>query len=117
MTKTRLVLLLVLALPLAAAYARQSSTAAAESTTTLRGHAVRDRDVAQLSIGHSTRADVERLLGAPDARDADGALVYRADAVRRTVSASGADEQVIGTRSTTFRFDGEVLSRICRARS
>jgi hypothetical protein len=86
MTKPRLVLLLILVgLPLAAAYARQGSNTTAVSTTTLRGHAVHDRDVARLSIGHSTRAEVEQLLGPPDTRDADGALVYRADAVRRGV--------------------------------
>ena len=118
MTKTRFVLLLLLlALPLAAAYARQGTTTTTASTTMLRGHAVHDRDVAQLSIGHSTRTDVEQLLGPPDERATDGALVYRADAVRRTASVNGDDEQVVGTRSTTFRFDGDVLSKICRARS
>ena len=63
-----------------------------------------------------------RLLGAPDERGPDGSLVYRADAVRRTdVGVAGlqltAHEEVVSTRSTTFRFAGDVLERICRERS
>ena len=102
-----------LALPFAAAGARDAPT-----TTVLGGHPVHARDIAKLSIGHSTRADVERVLGAPDDRGADGSLVYRASAVRRTGTGIGAREDVVGTRSTIFRFEGgDRLTRICRERS
>ena len=92
------------------------------TTTVLTGHAVHGRDVVQLAIGRSTRDDVERLLGAPDERAEDGALVYRANAVRRTEPsvagfALATSEEVVSRRSTTFRFEGEVLARICRERS
>lgn len=105
-------LAVALALPLAAAGGRDERT-----TTVLRGHPVHARDLAKLPIGHSTRDDVQRVLGAPDERGADGSLVYRADAVRRTGTGTGASEAVVGTRSTTFRFDGDTLARICRERS
>ena len=92
------------------------------TTTMLTGHAVRGSEVEQLAIGRSTRDDVVRVLGAPDERAADGSLVYRADAVRRTDVGIGnlqvtAREEVVSTRSTTFRFAGDVLQRICRERS
>lgn len=113
MRKTRFGLLLIaLGLPLAVANGRQPST-----TTLLRGHPVHGYDIAQLSIGHSTRDDVVHVLGDPDESGDDGSLVYRADAVRRTGTGIGASEEVVGTRSTTFRFDGDKLARICRERS
>ena len=49
--------------------------------------------------------------------DTDGSLVYRAEAVRRTGTGIGARDEVVGTRRTTFRFDGDRLARICRERS
>lgn len=101
-----------LALPLAAAGGRNEPT-----TTVLRGHPVHARDLDKLPIGHSTRDDVQRVLGAPDDHGADGSLVYRAEAVRRTGTGIGASESVVGTRSTIFRFDGDKLARICRERS
>lgn len=87
------------------------------TTTVLRGHPVHARDLAKLPIGRSTRDDVQRVLGAPDEQGADGSLVYRANAVRRTGNGIDAREEVVGTRSTTFRFDGDTLARICRERS
>jgi hypothetical protein len=92
------------------------------TTTVLTGHAVRGSDVNQLAIGRATRDDVVRVLGAPDERAADGSMVYRADAVRRTDVGLGglqitAREEVVSQRSTTFRFAGDVLQRICRERS
>ena len=87
------------------------------TTTVLRGHPVHTHDLAKLPIGRSTRDDVQRVLGAPDEHGADGSLVYRADAVRRTGRGTSAREDVVGTRSTTFRFDGDTLARICRERS
>lgn len=102
-----------LALPFTVAGARDAPT-----TTVLRGHPVHAHDLAKLSIGHSTRADVERVLGAPDDHGADGSLVYRAAAVRRTGTGIDATEDVVGTRSTIFRFEGgDKLTRICRERS
>ena len=101
-----------LAVPLVAIGERYQPT-----TTVLRGHPVDGRDLEKLSIGRSTPADVEGVLGAPDERDTDGSLVYRAEAVRRTGTGIGARDEVVGTRRTTFRFDGDRLARICRERS
>lgn len=111
-TISRGLLALVLTLPFTVAGAQDATT-----TTVLRGHPVHARDLDKLSIGHSTRADVERVLGAPDEHGSDGSLVYRAAAVRRTGTGAGASEQVVGTRSTIFRFEGDTLTRICRERS
>jgi len=90
--------------------------------TILTGHPIRGHDVAKLAIGRSTSDDVERLFGEPDERGGDGSLTYRATAVRRTghsvVGWAMADAaEVVGQRSATFRFEGGVLSRICRERS
>ena len=95
---------------------------ARRSETVLTGHAVHARDLARLTIGASTPDDVQRVLGEPDERGPDGALTYRATAVRRSGRALGAfpvgvETQVVGQRSATFRFAGGVLTRICRARS
>lgn len=87
----------------------------APAVTVLRGHAVHARDLAKLSLGRSSHADVESVLGAPDEHGADGSLIYRAEAVRR--GGAGAREDVVGMRTTTFRFDGDRLVRICRERS
>lgn len=116
-TKTRIRILLGMALLLPLATACEQRT-----TTVLTGHAVHGRDVAKLAIGRSTRGEVEQLLGTPDERGPDGSLVYRAAAVRQTGHSIGgialpSSDQVVSTRSTTFRFDGEVLTRICRERS
>jgi hypothetical protein len=59
----------------------------------------------QMRIGQTTMAEVERLLGEPDERTSDGALVYRVTRPRRE------------TETFTFRFAGGLLSRICRTRS
>jgi hypothetical protein len=59
----------------------------------------------QMHIGRTTPADVERLLGGPDERTPDGALIYRVARPRHE------------TETFTFRFAGGLLSRICRTRS
>src|SRR5436309_4389273 len=64
------------------------------------------RVLEQMSFGQSTPADVERVFGAADERPPDGSLVYRTEDRRRRE-----------TESVTFRFEGGVLSRICRTRS
>jgi hypothetical protein len=90
--------------------------------TVLTGHTIRAHDVAKLALGQSTASDVERLFGAPDERGADGSLTYRATAVRRHArSVAGwivrGASQTIGWRTATFRFEGGVLTRVCRERS
>lgn len=92
------------------------------SQTMLTGQAVRGSDLAKLTIGRSTAADVERILGAPDERGADGSLVYRATAVRRSFRSVagvplGSSEQVVGSRTARFQFAGGVLQKVCRERS
>jgi len=92
-----------------------------ESRTTLTGHPVRGRDLARLTIGRSTAGDVERVLGAPDERAPDGALVYRAAAVRsRALRIAGVawrtGEDVTSRRVARFRFADGVLAQICRER-
>lgn len=111
-TISRGVMASVLALPFA--FPRTPSVL---TTTTLRGHPVQARDLAKLSLGHSTRQDVERVLGAADAYGADGSLVYRATAVRRIGHGNGTVEHVVGTRSTIFCFIGDTLARVCGERS
>jgi len=66
---------------------------------------IRGRVLEQMSFGQSTPADVERVFGAADERPPDGSLVYRTEDRRRRE-----------TESVTFRFEGGVLSRICRSR-
>jgi hypothetical protein len=63
----------------------------------------------RVTLGTTTPADVERLFGAPDQRAEDGSLVYGSDHTRP----SGKVEH----ETTTFRFDGGVLSKICQSRS
>jgi len=92
------------------------------SQTTLTGHPVRARDVAKLTIGGSTAADVERVFGPPDERAEDGALVYRASAVRRSGRSFagflvGGTEEVLSQRTAKFRFADGVLTQVCRERS
>lgn len=62
-----------------------------------------------VKLGTTTPADVERLFGVPDQREADGALVYESERRRP----SGAVER----ETTTFRFQGGVLSKVCQSRS
>ena len=69
---------------------------------------IRGRALEQMSFGQSTPADVERVFGAADERPPDGSLVYRTEDRH-----AGRRE----TESVTFRFEGGVLSRICRNRS
>ncbi len=59
----------------------------------------------RLSLGATTPTDVERLLGAPDERGADGAMTYHAE----VTSARGARSETV-----TFRFERGVLSKTCR---
>jgi hypothetical protein len=63
----------------------------------------------RVTLGTTTPADVERLFGAPDQRADDGSLVYGTERTRP----SGKVEH----ETTTFRFDGGVLSKICQSRS
>lgn len=68
------------------------------------------RDVhSHVKLGTTTPADVERLFGAPDQRAEDGALVYESQHARR----SGT----VDHETTTFRFEGGVLSKVCQSRS
>ena len=62
--------------------------------------------LAHVPLGTATPADVERLFGAPDERQSDGALVYRADVTKPHGSAR--------SETITFRFERGVLSRVCR---
>jgi hypothetical protein len=89
--------------------------------TEVRGHPTPARRLRELTIGRATPADVESVFGPPDERAPDGALTYRSATVRRqlhrvagwTLSASEQVEE----RTTTFRFTGGMLSKICRSRS
>jgi len=66
--------------------------------------------VKQVSLGHTTAADAERLFGAADDRPPDGSLVYR---FARTRSRDGQE----ATDTVTLRFANGLLSKICRTRS
>jgi hypothetical protein len=68
--------------------------------------------VQQVTIGHTTAADVERQLGAADERPPDGSLVYRFE--RRRDHGAGT---VTETETVTLRFERGVLSKVCRKRS
>jgi len=61
-----------------------------------------------LELGTTTPADVEHLLGVPDQRAEDGALVYESE---RKLQSGKVDHQ-----TTTFRFEGGVLSKVCQSR-
>jgi hypothetical protein len=78
--------------------------------------AQRPRDAAELvrqvSVGRTTAADVERQLGTADERPPDGSLIYRFDRRR-----GNGDGTVTDTETVTLRFEGGVLSKVCRARS
>lgn len=65
---------------------------------------MRASDLNRVSFGRTTTTEVERLLGTPATRNADGSLVYHLG------SAPDAE-------SVTFRFRNGVLARVCRARS
>jgi hypothetical protein len=68
------------------------------------------RDVhSKVELGATTPAAIEQLFGAPDQRAADGALVYENQRVRP----NGKTER----ETTTFRFQGGVLSKVCQSRS
>jgi hypothetical protein len=93
-----------------------------ESRTVLTGHTVRARDLAKVTIGRSTVADVERVFGPPDERAPDGSLVYRATAVRRSARRLGgvplgSSEEVVSRRTAKFRFADGILTQVCRERS
>lgn len=62
-----------------------------------------------VTLGTTTPGDVERLFGAPDQRAEDGALVYESERTRK----SGKTER----ETTTFRFEGGVLNKVCQSRS
>ena len=76
-----------------------------------RTRSIRAADLRQLALGHATPADVERVLGAPDAREPDAALVYASQRPARPGTATDEIETV------TFRFRDGLLARICRSRS
>jgi hypothetical protein len=82
--------------------------AASERPAESQARPIRPTDLRLPTIGRATAADVERLLGAPETREADGALVYTSARSRR--HGSPARETV------TFRFRDGVLARICRSR-
>jgi len=63
----------------------------------------------KVKLGETTPAAVEQLFGTPDQRAADGALVYESQRKRP----SGKLEK----ETTTFRFEGGVLSKVCQSRS
>jgi hypothetical protein len=65
-----------------------------------------------MSLGRTTPDEVEQAFGSPDERLADGALVYR-NTIMRGPEGAGQSER----DTTTFRFEGGVLAKICRARS
>ena len=72
-------------------------------------HAITTTDLDGLSFGHTTPADIEHLLGEPDARESDGALVYRNATVRGPRGAGDPE-------TMTFRFESGVLAKVCRTR-
>ena len=63
----------------------------------------------KVKLGETTPAAVEELFGAPDQRGADGALVYESTRTRQ----SGKVER----ETATFRFDGDILTKVCQSRS
>lgn len=63
----------------------------------------------QLHLGQTTPTQVEDLFGAPDQREADGAITYTGRVAAR--ANARPDESV------TFRFENGLLSKICRTRS
>jgi len=115
MISLRPVLVLTLLLPLLGACDQQ------RYETVLTGHPVHTRQVAKLSVGKSSQNQVEEAVGVPDEIGPDGSMVYRATAVRRTVRGGGTTSadaaEVVGQRTTTFRFENGVLTKICRTRS
>jgi hypothetical protein len=62
-----------------------------------------------VKLGTTTEADVEKLFGAPDQKAEDGGLVYEEMRTRP----SGKKEK----ETTTFRFQGGVLHKVCQSRS
>lgn len=115
MISFRPVLVLTLLVPLLGACDQQ------RYETVLTGHPVRKSHVTKLAIGKSSQNEVEQVVGVPDEIGPDGSMVYRATAVRRTLNAGGTASanaaEVVGQRTTTFRFENGVLTKICRTRT